>query len=241
MFFMLFADILSVQTMKEAKQIVLDRTKDKKKTLVLLDVDMTVSFPDTQAVRYPAIKSNLFSYYRIRWSHGALTSSLITVLYPPVLVEKDTAKVIKQFGAPTILFTACASGRVGPIQSLKTVKYEGLKRLGVDFSKTFGKNFEGPVFYKGMLFSENEDEKGPVLVQFLKKMKLTGMKTIFLIDDRKSNIKDVRNALSEHCPDIEFVGLVYEGSQDVGGDISSSEFKKVWQHAADLAGEKCDQ
>ena len=235
MFLMLHAEIFSAKTMAEAKRIVHEKVSDQKNTLVLLDVDMTLVFPDNQAVRYPAIKRNLLTYYRIQWSKGYLTRTLVTVLYPPVLIESDIPQLIQEFGSKTILFTACASGAVGPFQSIKKTKYEGLKKLGIDFSKTFGKDFEDPVFYKGMLFAENEDRKGEVLVQFLKKISLTKLKTIVLIDDRKSNIKDVMKTLNTQMPDIQFVGIEYQGSLDKGGDISSEEFKRVWRHAADIA------
>lgn len=171
-------------------------------------------------------------------NNGYLTRTLATVLDPALLIEKDALEILNSFDMKTILFTACVSGKVGPVESVKQVKYEGLKRLGIDFDHTFKQDLENPVFYKGILFSQNDDRKGAVLVDFLKKMKFTAFKTIVLVDDQQNNLKDVRNALHEHFSEIKFVGVHYQGAFMKGGDISAEEFKAFWVRTSSLANEE---
>ena len=231
------SEIISIKSIKELKTIVEKKVKNKEKALFLSDIDLTLVIPTQKAVRYPAIKKNFMSYYWILRKHPDVTKTMITLLTPPKLIEKETPDVINNLGMKTILFTACVSGKAGPIASVKTVKYELVKKMGFDFSHTFSKDLSDPVFYKGILFSESESKKGEVAIRFLNAMKLNNLETIMMLDDRDSNLKDVEKALKKHFPHITFIGVEYGGAYDLYEPITAEEFKKAWSHAAKLAEE----
>lgn len=236
--FWLMAEIISVKTMSDVKQIIQTKVTDKTKALVFCDIDMTAVMPKEKAVRYPVIKSNYMSYMWILGRHANQVKTMITMLTPPILVENDGPKILKDFGVKTIFFTACMSGKVGHIASIKEPKYEALKKLGFDFSKTFGEDLSDPVFYKGILFAEDESSKGTVMAQFIAKKNLGDLDTVVMIDDRSGNLKDVEKAMKKAYPNIKLVLIEYTGAHDIGEPITSAEFKAAWNNAAELAIKK---
>lgn len=138
---------------------------------------------------------------------------------------------------PIILFTACMSGTLGECASVKEEKYETLKKLGLDFDKTFSKNIDSPVFYKGILFSDGEGKKGETLISFLNKINVD-VEMIILIDDRKSNLKEVKSALKKHKPYIKFIGIEYQGAlKKISRPITEKEFQEIWENTSRFAKE----
>ena len=233
----LMADIISVKTIAEVKKIIQEKVAHKDKALVFCDVDMTLVMPTEKAVRYPTIKKNALRYYWILRKNADKTKTMITLLTPPKLIEADAPKVMKNLGVRTILFTACFSGKLGPYASVKEMKSEATKKLGYDFSGTFKKDLMAPVFYKGILFSEAEGEKGRVMVQFIEKMGLQNLETIVMVDDRDGNLKDAQKAVKIAFPKMKFIGIEYGGAYNLSEPTTSEEFSKAWNNAAELAAQ----
>lgn len=124
-----------------------------------------------------------------------------------------------------LLLTNCFVDSYGEISKYEDHLYSELKNLGIDFkvswqdlddfiltnlpksvSKTFKSKECHPMFYKGMLFTIQQD-KGPVLNAFFEHLKIIPKKIVF-IDDKEKNLKSVEQ-ISKNW-EIEFIGIEYK-------------------------------
>ncbi len=109
------------------------------------------------------------------------------------------------------------TGACGIIPSLEDWRIDHLKKHNIDFSRAFAVNFElgdhndkRALFKSGVLCADKQD-KGPVLLAFLEKIRYKPSRIIF-IDNKLEYLKSVEEALQE--TKIEFTGFHYTAVED---------------------------
>ncbi len=129
------------------------------------------------------------------------------------------------------------------------IRYHGRVVTYMDFPKYV----DGyPMFYHGVLCSNGENSgigKGKVLEAFLEHASCDEYptyyidympKVVVMVDDKKSNFEDVQKVLVISHPEIQFVGIEFQGAFDYAPkDISEADFTKFWQGLADQAKLLC--
>lgn len=187
-----------------------------------------------------------------------LAATYLTQYTPQELVEKATPEIIAELqkqGFKTIALTASLTGKSGDAKQFIFQKRDLLQKMGIDFEKSnlpfgrviplmeFSSYIDGyPTYYHGVLCSNGEKgpaNKGTVLAAFLKKHIYKGnhnvnygqfFKLIIMIDDKKSNLDDIKNALKKDFPEIQFVGIEYQGAKlEKDTQVSEAEFEEFWQ------------
>jgi hypothetical protein len=134
------AQITQVNDMKE----VFDAFKEAdSKTLAIFDVDMVLVQPSDPAFqmanmkRYSAISKRIMK--EVPADKQMLFLSLMTLSSNPVLIDDRTPQFLDQIiqrGIPAIALTANLTGKLGSIQKMEQWRVDGLRRLGIDFSRT---------------------------------------------------------------------------------------------------------
>lgn len=190
--------------------------------LVLFDVDSVLLVPDDAILRpvgkpflkklIAMLESNANYSKEDLWGRvlAGMTVSLVDERMPSVV------RALQQRDIPTIAFTACWSGKLGPLQSCADWRIGQLRELGFDFSRAFShvgfwQHSHGtasdhpPTFKSGVLFSPHQP-KGDTLQHFLKAAAWMP-KCIVFIDDREDYLKSVEAAAKDLG--IEFQGFHY--------------------------------
>ncbi len=233
-------------------------TVNPKEVLLAFDVDMTLTQPDHPATYYPAILKYIVDYKNILETlpEGKKDfPNMLALNLPQRLVDINTPKVVEALrlkNIKMIAFTASLTGKFGNISRFEVVRYQNLKKFGLNFEDSFkdypdisltnckpypySKNY--PVFYQGILCSNGENgktSKGDVLLEFLKAVNFSP-KVVVIVDDRKKNLEDVEKSLKNTYPNTEFIGIEYQGALEYAPkEISNEEFKKFWQNLAQEA------
>jgi hypothetical protein len=188
-----------------------------------------------------------------------IAATYLTQFIPQELVEKETPKIITYLqskGFKTIALTASLTGKFNDSKNKFIFqKRDLLQKMGIDFEQSklpfgtaipftdFPKYVEGyPTYYHGILCSNGDKgptNKGTVLVAFLEHIGQKSMqkvkhgyfpKIIFMVDDKKDNLTDVKNALKKDFPEINFVGIEYEGAKlNRETSVTQQEFEEFWQ------------
>lgn len=191
-----------------------------------------------------------------------LSPSLTTQLVPQKWVETETPQIVKNImekGVKTIAFTASFSGQLnGFDDKLIIMRRDQIQKMGLDFTNSFQeytnvatyydfKKYGGyyPMYYHGILSAnaEGQNSKGDVITTFLKhvgpeyeiKTSKAGYypKVAILVDDKTVNIENVEAALKAYDPDIQFIGITYEGAYTYAPqDITKEDFQKFWENVA---------
>lgn len=146
--------------------------------------------------------------------------------------------------------TASLTGSFGNIQNMEQWRADGLRRLGIDFSKTAP--CQTPLvfddlapyhdyyttYHNGVLFVNGKTvSKGEAFLSFLKKSVFFPNKIIF-IDDREDNLKSLEEAIQKLDKRIEYQRFHYLGAQNYPSKmISEEEFESQWQKLASQAKE----
>lgn len=122
---------------------------------------------------------------------------------------------LQQRNIKTIAFTKMRIGSYGAISSMEDWRIQHLKQHQIDFSSAFPdfrelnvenlETGERALFKQGLLCA-NKQNKGPVLMAFLKKINWRPLKILF-IDNRLDYLKSVETALEG--TNIEFIGFHY--------------------------------
>lgn len=261
--------MMSVRSIHEvqAKADEILKTQKPEDVLVVLDIDMTLTQPDHPATYYPAIKKyvhilkGVFETLTPTQKDVALT---LTTKLPQRLIEKDSPKVVKSMqnkGVKVIAFTASLSGSWKDSKD-KTIfkRRDKLQTMGFNFAfpgrvvsyMDFPKHGDGfPMIYHGVLCANGENNgigKGKVLEAFLGQIHATkGSRTggyipkvIVMVDDKQSNLEDTQKILAANYPDIQFIGIEYQGAFEYAPcDITEADFTKFWETLADQAKLLC--
>jgi hypothetical protein len=256
------AEMISVKSMHDVElkieQLLLHYKS--KEILAAVDVDMTLTQPNHSATFYPNLKQHSDIYKRIMGNltpeQRDLTNTLTVLQLPIKLVEKNTPAIIKSIqekGVESIAFTAILTrlpaGCTKTNDRIEEIRFNALSNLGINFENSFKRSEiifydmltyhnHYPTFSRGILYANGEngkEGKGAVLVAFIKKMAISP-KVSVLVDDRKKNIENVEQYLNTHYPNIQFVGIEYQGAFTYAPeDISAKEFEKFWQNRTNEA------
>lgn len=188
-----------------------------------------------------------------------LAATYLTQFTPQELVEKEIPEIIAELqkqGFKTIALTASLTGKFSDSKNKFIFqKRDLLKSISIDFEKSnlpfgiviplmnFPKYLEGyPTYYHGVLCSNGEKgptNKGSVLSAFLNQHAYKGnhnvnygqfFKLIIMIDDKTSNLEDVKASLKKDFPEIQFIGIEYNGAKlEKETKVTEQEFEEFWQ------------
>lgn len=242
------AQIIQVNDMQEVFDAL---SNADSKTLAIFDVDMVLIQPSDPAFqmanmkRFSAISKRIMK--ELPADKQMVFLSLMTISSNPVLIDDRTPQFIDQIirrGVPAMALTANLTGKFGTIQKMEQWRVDGLRQLGIDFSKTApcqtGLVFDDLASYRdnystylnGVLFVNGE-----AFLSFLEKSRFFPNRVIF-IDDREDNLKSLEAAIQKLDRPIEYQGLNYLGAQKYPSKmISEEEFESRWQKLASEAKE----
>lgn len=220
----LYANIAPLYSIKDLHQHI----QNHNHILVVFDIDDTLTILSEPAFQRPNFKvhhadtfNKIISPLSEKEKLIAFTLPLLTT--PSDLIEKDTSSFIEALqknGIKTIALTAATGGRLAGVD-IEDHRIEELKRVGIDFSKSFTEMSETafagfPIaeigkspFYKNGVILANEQDKGLVLGEFLKTIPWKPDLIIF-VDDRIEHVQAVQNGLAIFDPHIHFKGFHYQ-------------------------------
>lgn len=218
--------IVEITTLQQAKPYFSQATSN---TLILFDVDSTLTTPSDPYLRRPAIKKNKAFYERIMRplteNQKRIFSHVLVIQSPSQLLDKDWPVFIKrlQGKSKTLAMTAAKTGPLGSLlDSFPEWRYQELKRLGIDFSKTFPGSLqfkhlsdfgnEHPGIEKGIIYCGQQTPKGHVLKSVLEELAFMPENIIF-IDDKMHNIHSLSSAIKHHFPEMRFIGIQYKAME----------------------------
>lgn len=249
------AQITKVNDMEEVFDLIINEANSK--TLAIFDVDMVLVQPGDPAFQMANMKR--FSEISKRIMKEVPTDkqmiflSLMTISSDSILIDERLPQFLDQIvqrGIPTIALTANLTGRLGIIQKMEQWRIDGLRQLGIDFSRTapcqtplvfddlasYRGNYS--TYLSGVLFVNGTTvSKGEAFLSFLEKSGFSPNKVIF-IDDREDNLKSLEAAIQKLNKPIKYCGLHYLGAQKYPSKIiSEEEFESRWQKLASQAKE----
>jgi hypothetical protein len=204
-----------------------------KKSLVIFDLDNVIGAVDSY------IGTDQWFYHMVnKHTDSGLTSEQavchvlptycsIQFSIPLALIEKDTPKFIKKLQEKKIP-TICLTTRSYYLadRTLEQLNGVGISFLKNNLEKTISFTLPAPCLYKnGILFS-GRNNKGDVLLTFLKSLNISPDKVIF-IDDKLKNLEVVENALKTRK--IDFVGIRYSKCDELVKNFEPKKAHKCYQ------------
>lgn len=211
-----------IKTIKSFDQVDLDKIGPE--TLVVFDIDNTlVQLSDayfsasTRQIRKSFFDSllKLDRYKNLTESEVAYIKdfSLFSTPMPPV--EKNIGGKISILQKKGVKVIACTHYKTGDTlkHTIEQWRFETLKKAGIIMSlsdQAFDfKGFQAhPKFYKGIILTDGQNPKGPLVAEFIKKMEFGVSKVIFF-DDDKHFVESVFQAV---CG----LGLAFQGYHYLG-------------------------
>lgn len=193
-----------------------------KNDLVIFDIDEVIIQP-IDRIFHPHNKTVLRKHYsdlqnRVSSEQMQQLLSIINLQQKIKLIDPEIINVFTMLhknSIPTIALTHSGTGKFGNIEDVTEWRISQLSNVGVSFANLTqhqDKIFHGltgkhgtALFKSGILFTGHVD-KGQVLKEFLRTIKLTPKKVIF-IDDKVENLQSVAMILQDL--DIEFIGFEY--------------------------------
>lgn len=218
----LFIEVASIQ---EAEPYLL---KNSSGTLIIFDIDSTLTTPTDAYLRRQAIQrhKHIYQHYVLPLTKNQkrIFNHLLVLQSPSQLVEEGVPILIRKIqdlGLKTLAFTASKIGPVGEVvPSFPEWRYKELQRLGINFSSTYpGKvlfqdlpDFGGDItgMEKGIVYCGHQVKKGDLLKHVLQQLKHIPEKIIF-IDDKRENLESLALALKKDFPSITYLGIHYKG------------------------------
>ena len=217
-------DIITVHSIKEMIPY-FDRADQN--TLVIFDVDSTLTTPSDQYLQRQTINKykDIYIYLtnNLTENQHRIFLHLIITDSPSILVEQEIPIIIKKLqnkNVKLIGFTGSKFGSLGNIPSFPEWRYQELKRLGIDFIDIFPGKSIFTEFYdlkgehigieKGIVYSGYKNTKGSLLKKVLEELKLYP-KQIMFIDDKKHNLISVLEASKSFLPKCQITGFHYKG------------------------------
>lgn len=216
------AEIYHCKTIQEVLPYLEQTTPN---TLVVFDIDDTLIAKKDKVLRPAAKDYHMGCYFKliqkVKFDHIVHLISIVEKYAQPLLVDDAWPSIISDLQKITpyvMAHTAAFPKKMGIFDSFPEVRHQLLNSLGIDFSlisPTFADaeltsldhipNVH-PVFYSGMLFSENY-AKGEALGAFLSHYGFTPEKVIF-VDDHTNNLRTVEKELNKRG--IPFTGIHFE-------------------------------
>lgn len=246
-----------ITQVNDMKEVFAEFDSADAQTLGIFDVDMVLIQPSDPAFqmanmkRFSAVAKRIMK--EVPADKQMLFLSLMTISSEPVLIDERTPLFMQQIitrGIPMMALTANLTGPLGKISDMAEWRIEGLRRLGIDFSKTapcesalvfdnlasYRGNYS--TYLNGALFVNGTNvSKGDAFLAFLEKTHYYPSKVIF-VDDREENLKSLEAAIQKLEKPIEYRGLHFTGAQNYPSkEISEEEFALRWQTLADQAKE----
>lgn len=245
----MFATIQEIQSLTEIAQIELDGHE----AMAVFDIDDTLTILHEPAfqrpnfkMRYPEIFAEMMA--PLSKEERLLAFTLPLVMTQGDLLEIETPEFILHFqdkGVKTIALTAALAGKFQDF-IIDDRRISELKRVGIDFSNSFPAlqetvftNFQEPVigsypvFKQGVIFT-NENDKGDVLVAFLKGLSWRPSLILF-VDDRMEHLVAVEKALEAFNPEIEFKGFHFQANPAFYEPIELEHFRVKWMECIECA------
>lgn len=158
---------------------------------------------------------------------------------PHSLINSQSISLIEELQnkkIPVIAFTAAPGGKIGKVDSFLDWRVKELEEFGFKFKDTFpdicfltlakDPNLEFPPIYKSGVLITSLHDKGPVLINFFKKINWTPKKVIF-IDDKMSNLESVAQSLKGN---IKVIGIHYTAADDLPANLDKNMAKKQIKH-----------
>jgi hypothetical protein len=217
----------NIITVNSIKEIIPYFEKTNKNTLVIFDIDSTLTTPSNSYLqrqtiqRYKPIYDSFIN--RLTENQYRIFLHLVIVDSPSILVEKEIPLIIKKLqykGVKTIGYTGSKLGDLGNLPSFPDWRYNELKRLGIDFVKIFPgkvifKEFQdlggGAIgMEKGIVYSGYHHSKGSVLHKVLNELNWIPRK-IIVIDDKEKNVVSFLHAIKNIIPEVNVIGFHYKG------------------------------
>ncbi|MEC7839909.1 MAG: DUF2608 domain-containing protein [Chlamydiota bacterium] len=241
----IFGEITQMKNMKQVEALCNQADRD---TLVIFDIDMTLTIPTNPALQMPNVKmyKSRFKKYKALWSKDQKTiiTNFIGLNNSPKLLDPHTKLLIKSLqrrNIPTIALTATLAGPILDIQDVISYRDDLLKKLDIDFSVTSPSQdyfiFDDLLPYlggypqtkKGIILANGEKNmKGVVLTRFLEAIDWTPQKVIF-IDDDLSQVESMENSMGKLG--VQFEGVHFRAIDDFVADkISPEDFDVEWEN-----------
>ena len=242
-----FAEIKQANSFKNIQTIF---AQEKGEILGMFDIDMVLVQSNNPAFQmknmkiYKAVLTEIFA--SLSPLEKDVTLNLTIMNSGSNLVEKNIPKTIQKIyrtSPKLVALTASFSGALNNSQEIIDLRYQQLKKFGIDFSNSFPEfktiifekiptYFDNhPQFKHGIMSSNGEGNsinKGNITVEFLKTVNYTPDVIIF-VDDRDKNLKDVEQALKDFNPNIRYVGIHYKGAEQYPStSISKEKFTEAW-------------
>lgn len=217
-----------IKTINSIKELNAYLKQIDKNTLVLFDIDSTLTTPSDPYWQRQTIQRHSHIYKRYTSSltenEFRIFNHLVVFQSLSQLVEPHWTEIIQDFSKrkiPTLAFTASSMGSIGTtIPSFACWRYHELKRLGIDFSATFPntKIFEEledldnghPGIERGIIYVGYKIKKGELLTHIFKALEKTPTQ-IVVIDDKLENIISCKENIELYFPNVSFLGFHYKG------------------------------
>jgi hypothetical protein len=247
-------DLISANTLSQIQPYF---EKSDQHTLVLFDVDSTLTIPSDPYLRrqaigdhkgiYDALIKQLTANQLRIFSHVLVVQSLSQLLDLnwPTIIQK-----LQNTGAKTLAMTAAKMGDLGTLPSFPVWRYEALKRLGIDFSNTFKDSIvfkhlsdfggEHPGMEQGIIYCGHQLQKGVLLKDILIALQWQPQR-IILIDDKMENVRSLSEALQKDFPHIHFIGIHYRAIEclptiPTSAAIFEKKFKALFHETLIICG-----
>ncbi len=236
------ANIAPLHSIKDIHQHI----QNHNHVLVVFDIDDTLTILNEPAFQRPNFKihhagtfDKIMSPLNEKEKLMAFTLPLLTT--PSALIEKETPAFIETLqknGIKTIALTAATGGKIAGI-AVEDHRIAELKRVGIDFSKSFigmpeivfvgfpTTEIGRSPFYKNGVILANERDKGLVLVEFLKTISWKPDLIVF-VDDRIEHVQAVQKGLAGFDPHIHFKGFHYQAHTIDYRMVDPETFNNKW-------------
>lgn len=219
-------------------------SKADKTTLVIFDVDNVLIVPQDPYLQ-PKARLQFSNIYEeltkvLDQEHTFLFHHIVAIKNKSRLVEADILNIIQELQQANVKVIALTGAKTGGIANIipdvPSWRYNSLKNLGIDFSSTFPKKAQFkelkgddvgnyPSFEQGIVYSYGSmNSKGNVLKCAIKELNWLPKRVIF-VDDRLEHINSVHSFLKQENPNIEFIGLHYQGTDKIATpELSEAQF-----------------
>lgn len=215
----------NIIVINSVKEMVPYFNKFNQDTLIVFDIDSTLTIPSDRYLQRKTIKKYKSIYEkfisRLTENQYRIFLHLIVIDSGSILIEPEISSIIQGLQHDNIKiigFTASKFGALGDLPSFPEWRYQELKRLGIDFSIIFpgqavfsefvDLNEESVGIAKGIVYSGYKNSKGSLLKKTLEKINFYPKQIVF-IDDKKTNLISLLEASKIVLPGAYSVGFHY--------------------------------
>ena len=235
---------ITVRSTLEIESCLKDLPKD---SMIFIDIDDTIITPISRTFRvapYNKLMDNIKKNKDAYPNYMQIVSNWRLQRKVMLLDEKWPAIMMKlkeRFSVYAL--TKMDTGKFGNISSMEKWRFEELKSLGIEFSKSdqipndmLNDGQNNPRFYNG-IFITGEKSKGQTLEIYSEFIKAD---VVVMIDDRIEHLEDVGAFCDKHS--IKFIGLLFKGLENLkerpDPAVSSFQSKHLIENAQWLEDEE---